>query len=803
MLADLRSGFRLLARSPWFSLVVVLALGLGIGANTAMFTLANAVLFRGLPFDNPEEIMFLSATNRKAGQRELRLSYPEFQAVSRNTTAFQSLAAFELDRPNLADRASTPENYFAARLTANALPITGVQPVLGRGFRPDDSQAGAPAVVLLAHHVWLARYGARPSILGETIRINEVPHSVIGVMPEGFRFQVRQDLWLPIVPGPDLEKRNHRVYSVFGRLAPDAAPQAGQAEADRIAAQLAKEFPADNAQIGFNVRPYNDVFNGGEIRTLFLSLLGAVGFVLLIVCANVANLLMARSLRRVREISIRAALGAGRGRIVRQMLVESGMLGLAGGVLGLGVASAGVRAFDRAVANVNKPYWIDFSLDLTVFSYLAAVCLAAGIASGIFPAWQASKLDLNRALKEGGRGSTGQGRVRWITSGLVVAQLALTVVLLAGAGLLVRNFLEQTAMTAGYPADRMLTMDVNLPAAKYKELDARIRFMDAAVERLGGMPSVVQAAAVSSLPVRGSSRWVFEVEGAPAPDAENAPRVDGIIATQNYFGITGIKLLTGRLFTDADGAPGHEVTVVNHLFANRHWPNGTALGKRVRLIKGGKPQPWLTVIGVVPAVRQRFNAAELAPGLYVPYRQDPAPDMNFIALTTGPAGPLADTARRAIQTIDADLPVARVQTLTDVFREAVWGFRIFGTMFSMFAAFALLLASMGLYAVMAYSVSQRVQEFGVRIALGATRADILRQATRDGAWQLGLGLVLGTAGAFGITRVLSGILVQVSPTDPLVFSTGIGTLLLAGLCACLVPARAATRVDPVTALRYE
>jgi predicted permease len=800
---EVKFGVRLLAKDRGLTAVAVLALALGIGANTTIFTLVNAVLFRGLPFDPDHRILYLSASNPSRNVRFLDLSYPEFQDWRAESKRFEGLAGMSGFTLNLSDRESPPERYNGLRITPNSFSLIRQAPILGRDFLPEDEKPGAASVVILGHGIWQNRYGGRPDILGRTVRLNDAPAEIIGVMPQGFRFPVNADLWVPLVPEGNWTKRDFRAMWAFGKLADAATLEEARSELSTIARRLEAEYKSTNEGVVPVVMPYNDRFNGGEIRTVFLALLGAVGFVLLIACANVANLLLARSFSRTREVSIRMALGASRWRVVRQLLVESVLLGVLGGVAGLLVAIWGVRMFELAVADVNKPYWIVFTMDYKVFGYLAAICLGTGVLFGLVPALQASKADFHDALKEGGRTASGGKRARWLAGGLVVVELALAVVLLVGAGLMIRSFLNLYGMQTVEGSDQILTMRLNLVNVKYPKPEDRLGFYERLLPRLAGVPGVGAAGVTTDLPLAGAADRPVEIEGAPPVEPAQRPVVRSVIISPDYLRVVGAQVLRGRAFDETDGTPGKRTVIVTQRFAERFWSKEDPRGKRLRFYRREQAQDWLTVVGVSSNIRQNSPMRPEDPVLFLPYRQEPAGDLAIAVRTGMPAGTIAAAIRREVQALDEDLPVYQVRTLTQVFAAQRWPFRVFGSLFAVFAWIALGLSSVGIYAVMAYAVGQRTQEIGVRMALGASAGSIARLVMRGGFWQLGIGLLLGVAGALGLSRVLATLLVEVQPTDPVTFVAICALLLASGLLACWIPARRAMRVEPVVALRYE
>ncbi len=801
---DLRFGARMLTKDLKFTSVVALALALGMGANTTVFTLVYAVLFRGLPFERADRIMHIAATRVSRNGNRLGVSYPDFKEWKAQTKTFEDLGAFTMETENLSDQGNVPERYSGGRITANTFSLLGQKPMLGRDFLPDEDKAGAATVVILGHGIWKTRYAKDPGIIGRAIRINDIPATVAGVMPEGMKFPLNEDLWVPLIPVGEWEKRDARDLNVFGRLKDGATLASAGAEIGHFAKTQEKDYPKTNHGIGALVQTYNDVFNGGEIRLVFLALLGAVGFVLLIACANVANLLLSRSLARAKEVSIRTALGASRWRVVRQLLIESVLLGILGGVVGLLFSIWGVKMFDLAVANVGKPYWIKFTMDFAVFGYLAAICLTTGLLFGMAPALHMSKVDINATLKEGTRGSGGSSRVKYLSGTLVVGELALALVLLAGAGLMIRSFLKLYDLDPGFNPNNVLTMRYTLNEVKYLTPDSRVRFEEQLLPRLASVAGVDSVAVVSSLPMQGAANWRFEIEGQPPVEKEKRPAESGIIISPDYFRVLGIDVVRGRAFNSADGLPGKTAAIVNQRFAVKYWPKEDAVGKRIRINRESGEQPWLTILGVCPDIKQGdLNPTEAEAVIYVPYRQDAASGVALMARSKVPPTSLTSSFRKEVQALDGNLPLYRVKTLPESFAERRWAFRVFGTLFAVFALIALVLSSVGIYAVMSYTVSQRTQEIGIRMALGASTGSVMRLVLFLGAKQLAIGLAVGLALAFGVTRVLAALLVQITPTDPLTFTSIVLLLVAVAFVACWVPARRAMHVDPLVALRYE
>lgn len=809
---DLRFALRTLSKNPGFTCVAILTLALGIGANVTVFTLANAVLFKNLPFPNSERILYIYCVNRSNGNT-VPMSYPDFRDYSSQVKSFDAVGAFSDNNVDVSDTNGNAQLYDGMLLSANGFSVIGQKPIAGRDFLPEDARPGAAPVTILSYGMWENRYARNPSVIGQTIHINEIPTVIIGVMPRGLQFPSESDLWMPLIPAGDWEKREYRNMTMFGRLTGRATLASASAEMETIGRRLEAEYSATNKDIAPRVKTFNEFSNSPEITTVFLALLGAVGFVLLIACANVANLLLARAVGRSREVSIRAALGASRWRVIRQLLVESVLLSIVGGALGWLGALWGIRVFDAAVSGNGKPAFIIFTMDYRVLAYIAAVTIGTGILFGLAPALRLSKLDINAALKDGGHGTSSGARGKYLSAILVVAEMALAVVLLTGAGLMIRSFLKAYRAPIGVDAHNVMTMRMYLRPAKYAKPDDEKLFHQRLQARIASLPGVEETAITSNIPGGGTLGFPFEIEGAPPVDDRRRQRTDAIVISPDYFDVMKVRPLFGRPFTESDGVTGFAVVIVNKDFADTFWPSQDPMGKRLRLVTQpvgaapgipAAPQSWLTVVGVVPKILQNgFDSDKRDPIIYLPYRQQPMRGMSIVIRTQGRPETLADAFRREVQAVDADLPVFNMRTLEDSFTRRTWPWRVFGGMFAIFAAIALLLASVGLYAVIAHSVSQRTQEIGIRVALGASTWNVLRLVLMQGMRQLVSGLVVGLLAAFGITRVLSILLIGVTPNDPATFITVAAILTLAGVLGCLIPARRATHVDPVVALRHD
>ena len=814
---DIRFAARLLVKDKWFTLVAAIALALGIGVNTTVFTFVNAVLIRGLPIQDPDQVMALNSRD-PVRNRQLGVSYLDYRDWKESARTFESLAAYTGNTANVSDEGKLPERYSGAFVTDNTFHIMRQRPVLGRDFLPEDDRPGAQAVALLGHGVWQNRYGSDPAVVGRTIRINDVPSVVIGVMPEGFKFPFNSDLWQPlsVVNGIQEQKRNARGLQVFGRLAPGVTREQAQGELLNVGSKLTADFPETNKDVQPRIQTFNESQNGGPIRTVFLSLMGAVGFVLLIACANVANLLLARSTQRAREISVRISLGATRWRVIRQLLIESVLLALISGAMGLAISLVGIRLFDQATQEVGRPYWIQFTMDRAVFGYLALICLATGVIFGLAPALHVSKTDVNEVLKEGGRSGTAGIRARRWTGSLIVAELALTVVLLAGAGFMMRNFLTMYSMDLGMDTSKLLVMRLALPERKYPALEQRLAFYQRIEERLKANPRIEAVTIASNAPMQGGFMRRLTLDGKPLEQGQQAPEVTMMTIDPRYFDTVGLPLIRGRGLTDEDGMTGRESAVINQQFARLHFPNEDPIGRRIVLnmdLQGGAAPTngiptslTAIVVGIAPNVRQRnFQQPETDAVAYLPFRTDPRAFMTLLVRSQGDPNAMAPILREEVRAIDADLPLFGIRTMDQELAQARWPFRIFGTMFAIFAFIALGLSAVGLYAVTAYSVTQRTQEIGVRMALGAQGNQVAWLFLKRSFIQLAIGLTLGVAGAFGVGQLFSStqLLIQTSSRDPITIG-GIALLLaVVAIAASVWPARRATRLDPLIALRRD
>jgi putative ABC transport system permease protein len=811
ILQDLRYAARRLVRDRRFTFAAVAALALGIGATSAVFTLVNAVLLRSLPFDEPERIMWL--TTRDAQSREFGVSEPDFEDWRRATRTFSGIALVQMGPVSFSADQHTSDQYDGVYISANGFSLIGTQPAIGRGFSAEDDRPGAPAVVLLSYTVWQSRYGGDRSIVGQTIRANSEAATIVGVMPPGMQFPFNSEVWLPLAQRPTAQTRAGRagrLLMAYGRLADGMTIDQARSEMSGISEQLAAQFPDTNKGIVAVVAPFSEQVVGRQVRVLFWSLMGAVAFVLLIACANVANLLLARASDRSREMAVRISIGATRWRLVRQLLVESILLACVAGVAGLGLAYAGIRWFDTNMQDIGKPYWMVFTMDGTVVAFFGAVCLATGIVFGLAPALYVSRTSVSEVMKDGGRaGSAGMRARRW-TTGLIVAELALTLVLLSGAGLMIRSFMNLYRMDIGIDTSRLVAMQLIFPTRTYASLESRALFLERLDERLNGIAAIAGASSTNYLPFNGASLRRFEIDGRSDMTGEQRPLVGMVAVGSRYFDALGVRMLRGRAFQATDGEPGREAMIVNQRLADMHFRGEDPIGKRIRLINDGNipgaPKFYeATIVGVSPTIRQRSMERDPDPVVYITHAQNALMAMSANLLVRARDNPAAVTSqlRQEISAMDPDVPVTNIRTVDEILARNRWPQRTFGTMFLVFAVIAIVLAAVGLYSVTAYSVSQRTQEIGIRMALGAEGQQVRWLILRRGMIQLSIGLALGLAGALGVGRLLEGLLVGTGPTDVATLVAISLVLVMVAAMACFWPARRATRLDPVKALRYQ
>jgi len=803
---DLRYGLRTLAKNPAFTSIAIVALALGIGANSAIFSVVDAVLLRPLPFKKPEQLVMLWENATHLGFPKNTPSPANFLDWQKQAGAFTGMAAMVERSFNLTG-VGEPERLDGRRVSANLFDLLGVRAVLGRTFVPDDDRPGSH-VVLLSYSLWQRRFGSDPSVIGHALALNGESYTVIGIMPRLVQlpgFANRNDqLWVPIAfPPEEAAQRGNHFLEVIARMKPGITLKQAQAEMETIAARLAQQYPDYNTRLGAVVVPLHEEVVG-DIKPALLVLLGAVGFVLLIACANVANLLLARAAVRQKEIALRLALGASRSRLMRQFLTESVLLAVFGAGLGLLLALGGIRILKTFIpATISQVQTIN--IDARVLIFTALVAVLTGIGFGLAPALQASHLNLNDTLKEGGRDAGGGRKGNRLRDLLVIGEVAVSFVLLIGAGLLINSFFHLRNLEPGFRADHLLTMKVDLSEVKYPDRERRAAFFDEVIRRVRALPGVQSAAVAGNLPLtyNGDSMNI-SVEGVPDPPPDQRPDVIFRAIGPGYFGTMGISIIRGRDFTDQDKADSKNVVVISEKTAQHFWHGQDPIGRRLKPGSSTSNTPWREVIGIVKDVRQNDFIAAPKMQMYFTYRQlkDLAPNALVIRTSIEPLS-LAASARDAIWSVDKDQTVADIDTMEHIVAEAVARQRFSMLLLGLFATLALLLASVGIYGVMTYSVAQRTHEIGIRIALGARRADVLQMTIKQGLRLVGAGMILGLAAAFILTRVLESLLFGISATDPVTFF-GISLVLLAvAILASYLPALRATKVDPIIALRAQ
>ncbi|MEX2271531.1 MAG: ABC transporter permease [Vicinamibacterales bacterium] len=797
---NLRYAFRRLGAEPGFALVVVLAIGLGIGMNTTVFTLVNAVLLRGLPYQNPDEIVYAASYNNQ-NRDDSPVSWPDYEDWKADAKSFRGLAAMSGQPFNVSGEPGAPERIPGMRVTPNAFGLLGQPMQLGRDFIDADGKPGAAPVVILGHEIWQRRFGSARDVIGRTVRINEIPTEIVGIMPRGVKFPNQAEAWIPLQVTEERRKRDFRGMEVFGRLKGGMSVAEAQTELAGIAARLEQAYPATNKNMGVLVQTFNERQNGGPIRIMFLMLLTAVSLLLLIACANVANLLIARAVSRTREIAVRIALGAARRTIVAQLLTESVLLGCLGGILGLACAYIGVTLFDRATTDVGKPYWILFTFDWRVFGWLALACVGTGLVFGLAPALQLARTDTNEVLKDASRGAT-TGRGRWLTSSLVVLEVAFTLALLGAAGGMIRSFVNLYNADLGASTDNVLTARLDLMQSKYPDGPSRHRLVEQLDERLRALPGVESVSIGTALPGDGLSSLTLDLEGQPRATTESPRRAQVATVRPGFFETFRIEPAQGRLLNDRDGAPGAEAVVVNQRFVERYYGRENPIDRRIMLRGDDKDTVWASIVGVVPHIRHgNANAEELNAVVYRPLRMSTASGFVVALRSRQPVETLAAGLRTTVQAIDQDLPVFQVRTMEDYLARQRWPLRVFGTLFVLFAVFGLVLSTIGMYAVTAYSVGQRRSEIGLRMALGAQQTQVAWLVLKRAIIQLVIAVPLGLGLAYGVSIAMASMDLGIRSGDPLTLVSILLIVTTVTVVACLVPARRAARLNPTTALR--
>ena len=809
-LQDLRYAARTLRKSPVFAVISIFTLALGIGANTAIFSVVNELLLRPLPYRDAERLVMLWESPPER-TRQNSASRANFRSWREQSKSFEAMAAFSDQRINLTG-AGDPEEVSVQLTTPELFRVLGVEPILGRGLTPEDAQAGAPKVAVLSYGLWQRRFGGDPQMIGKTITLNGLPITVVGIMPAGFQWHIRKssstgrpaEIWSVLdMPTEGEGAIRGRFLSVVARLKPGVSLEQAESEMKTLAVRLEQDAPKYNKGWSVDVTPLREQFVG-NVRPALLILLGAVGFVLLIACANVANLLLARAAAREKEIALRAALGAGRLRIIRQLLTESVLLALLGSLLGLGFAWWGIQAL-TAISPRDLVNLEGVGLNLTVLAWTLAVSVLIGIIFGVAPALEASRLNLNDALKEGGKGYGGQSaRSRRLRGAFVVIEVALALVLLVGAGLLMKSFARLQNVDTGYDAQNVLTMVVRLPRRKYKEDQQIVAFFRQAKERIRTLPGVRTVGMVNYLPFYGGpgTATSFAIEGRPEPPPGQEPSTEVRVTDADYFGTLGIPLLRGRNFTEIEANEARHVVLINEEMARQHFAGEDPLGKRVTVEMSDEPVP-TEIIGIVGDVKYDSLKDEAGPTVYFPSPELTYPFMTLVIRTDNDPAQMAPAVQRELRAIDPDQPVSDVRTMGQVMADTVSRARFNTLLLGLFAGLATLLAAVGIFGVMNYSVTLRTREIGIRIALGAQPGRVLLLILRQGLLLALVGIGIGLTGALALTRVMSSLLFGVDTTDPATFAAIVLLLSVVSLIACYIPARRATRIDPMIALRYE
>jgi len=801
LLKDIRYSLRLMIKKPGFTVVALIALALGIGANTAIFSIVNAVLLRPLPYAEPARLVSAESMNSLNPQREIDgVSPADFWDWKDQTQAFEQLAALSGGGGFSLRDADQPDTFNGARVSYNFFQTLGVQPFLGRTFSPEDGDTGAPETVVLSYRLWMRRFGGDPAVIGKTFNSVDGGTIVIGIMPPDFKFPSYAEVWTPLARNSsEMRNRSNRYFSALGRIKPDQTIESAEAELITIAGRLEAEHPQSNKGWTAHLRPLRESLMGST-RTPLLILLGAVACVLLIACTNVANLLLARAATRKKEMAIRLALGAGRPRLMRQLLTESVVLGLAGGAVGLLIAAWGLDLL-ISILPLTEAYQfpVEIRIDRAVMFFTLAVSVLTGIVFGLAPAWQASRPDVSEWLKEGGRAGSGPGHQR-TRSALIIGEIAVALVLLIGAGLLIQSFVRLTRVDLGYDPNRLMTMWVSAPFSRYPNDEAKARFYKRLLEQVSQVPGA-DGVTVSSEAWFGFLNFQFNIEDEPLPAGDATVRYSAV--APGYFNVLKSQLRAGRDFDDHDDARSPNVAIVNETLARRYFPDSNPIGRRIVLGYLGR-RLVREIVGVSADIKQEELGSPTKPEMYVPYQQLP---WFGVALIIRSAGldqiSLRKDVQQAIWQVDKNLPVSTPETLDHHLANLVAEPRLYTLLLAVFAAVALVLASVGIYGVISYSVTERTHEIGVRLALGAEARNVVLLIVRQGMVLALIGVALGLGAAFALTRVMSSLLFGVSATDPLTFM--IVSVLLAGVAlgACFVPARRATRVDPMIALRYE
>ena len=796
-LQDLRYALRTLRWNRGFAIVAIMTLALGIGATSAIFSVVDAVLLRPLPYPEPDRLVVVWGSHPQIGLEVASL--PDFIDWRAQSESFAGMAAVAEQNFNLTGEGEA-ERIRGALVSADFFDVMGVNAVLGRTPLAEEDEPGVDRVVVLSHRLWQGRFGGDPSIVGRTIRMQGRTYPVVGIAPLGFEYPSETELWLPLALDASRFGRRGDFLFVVGRLNDGVSLESAQAEMTAIASRLEEEYPGTNARWTAELIPLHEEIVG-DIRPVLLAFLGAVGFVLLIVCANVANLLLARAAGRTNEIAIRAALGAGRARLLRQLFTESGVLGLLGGAFGIGLAALGVRGL-VALAPEGIPRLDGVAIDVRVLTFTLVIAVGTGLLFGLAPALRISHANLQGSLKEGGGRSAASWQRSRFRRGLVVGEVALAMILLIGAGLLMRSFAELQRVDPGFQPSGVLTFRVALPSASYPN-EQVLPFHDRLFERLASLPGVIDAGAISSAPLTGGASYLsFAVRGRAVPAAGEVQDAQVHVSKPGYFETLRIPLIEGRVFTERDRDEGEQVALVSEAMARRYWSGESPLGYHITF---GNPQDgsFMTIVGVVGDIHHEGLDSDPYPQVYIPHGQNPSRAMTVVVRTQGDLDALAAAVRSEVRGMDAALPVYELARMTDHLGSAVAQPRFNSTLIMIFALVAVMLAAVGLYGVLAHSVAERAHEIGIRMALGAGQSDVLRHVLGQGGLLVAIGAVIGLGGAAWMSRLLSSLLYGVGPIDPLTYGGVALFLLLVAYAATYIPARRASRLEPMIALRHE
>jgi len=801
---DIRYGFRMLLKKPGFTAVAALTLALGIGANTAIFSVVNAVLLRPLPYREPARLVEIWETNPLKGWVDAPAAPANFYDWEQQNDVFEGMANYAPGPGNLALTGyGEPERLRGQRISGNLFSVLGVEASLGRTFLPEETWKGKNEVVILSHGLWKRRFGADPNLNGQTIALDGKNYTVVGIMPEGFYFPTKEvDLWVPwgLDPTQISKLRRPHFMRVVARLKSGKTLAQAQTEMNTIAARLEEEYPGTNVKMGAGLGLLHD-WTVTDTRLPLLILLGAVGFILLIACANIANLLLARAATRMREMAIRTALGAGRSRLVRQLLTESLVMSVGGGALGLLLAVWGKELL-LAFSPGNIPRFDEISVDASVFSFTLGITFLTTLVFGLVPALTSSKIDLTLSLKDGGQKGGGDARHNRARNLFVVLEVAFALMLLIGAGLMIKSFVRLQRVDPGFDPDNILALQISLPMSKYKEDPQLIAFYQQALERIKSLPGVANAGLTIALPSQGPA-WTsdFTIEGRSPEDYGKEVRHN--VVSPDYFRTMRVPLASGRMFTDYDSKDHPLVVVINEALARGFFSNEDPIGKRLKFSKPEVEDDWITIVGVVKNEKLEGLAAEVKPEVYQPFPQSANDFVNLVVRTETDPRALTTAVRREISALDKDVPIFNITTMKEVLYESVARERFTVLLLTIFAGVALILSAVGIYGVMSYAVTQRTHEIGIRMALGANTTDVLRLVVRQGIKLTLAGIGAGIAGAFALTRLMENLLFGVGATDPLTFTVISVLLTFVALLACWLPARRAAKVDPMIALRYE